>query len=243
MPADVALIIFDCDGVLIDSEILVCRLTSEELTRLGYPISVGDVIARFAGRAEASMMAEIERDWGQPIPPEYFAQIRARIAQSYTTELEAIPEVRETLERIRCKVCVASSSYTEKLQLGLRSTGLLDRFGGNVVSASSVANGKPAPDVFVYAAGWMRTPVANCLIVEDSIPGVRAARAAGMRVLGFVGGRHCGPDHAARLREAGAEDVIEQMSHLEAHVPDAFMTADVAHLVPSGRGTIAEARH
>jgi HAD superfamily hydrolase (TIGR01509 family) len=212
MGADVSLIIFDCDGVLIDSEILVCRLTSEELTRVGYPISVDDVIARFAGRAERSMIAEIERDWQQSVPPEYFTRIRSRITESYAGELKAIAEVRDTIELIRC----------EKLQLGLRSAGLLDLFGGNVVSASRVINGKPAPDVFIYAAGWMRTPIANCLVVEDSVPGVRAARAAGMRVLGFVGGGHCRDGHGARLLDAGAERVIDHMGHLQDVVPEAF---------------------
>ena len=219
---DVRLIIFDCDGVLIDSEILVCRLTAEELTRLGYPIMRDEVVARFAGRAEASMAAEIERDWGRPIPAEYYTGIRARIAESYATELEPIPEVAETVRAIQCGVCVASSSYPEKLESGLRSTGLLDLFDGNVVSASRVANGKPAPDVFLYAAGWMRADASECLVVEDSVPGVRAARGAGMRVVGFTGGRHCGPGHGARLVGAGAERVIERLSELRQIAPEAF---------------------
>jgi len=223
---DITLILFDCDGVLINSEILVCRLTAEELTRLGYPIALDDVIARFAGRAEASMVAEIERDWGRPVPTEYFTRIRSRITESYAGDLRAIPEVRDTLDLIRCAICVASSSYPDKLRLGLRATGLLDRFGGDVISASLVANGKPAPDVFVFAAGWMRTPVAHCLVVEDSIPGVRAARAAGMRVVGFVGGQHCDDGHGARLLDAGAERVIDRMSQLRDAVPEVFIRAD-----------------
>jgi HAD superfamily hydrolase (TIGR01509 family) len=221
---EISLIIFDCDGVLIDSEILVCRLTSEELTRLGYAISVDDVIARFAGTAEESMIAKIEHDWGQPVPPEYFPRIRARISDSYANELRAISGVLGTLRSLECDICVASSSYPEKLQLGLQSTGLLDCFDGNVVSAARVQSGKPAPDVFVYAAGWMRTPVANCLVVEDSVPGVRAARAAGMRVLGFVGGGHCRQGQSARLLDAGAEAVIDEMSQLRNIVPEAFAT-------------------
>lgn len=223
MPKDVKLIIFDCDGVLIDSESLVCRLTSEELTRLGFAIGVDEVIARFAGRAEPSMIAEIERDWGRPVPPDYFSRIRSRITQSYATELRAIPEVRDTLDLIDCDICVASSSYPEKLRLGLTSTGLLDRFGGNVISASRVANGKPSPDVFVYAAGWMRAPVADCLVIEDSVPGVRAARAAGMRAIGFTGGAHAGEGHAERLHDAGAERVIGRMSELRDVAPAAFV--------------------
>lgn len=226
MSADTRLIIFDCDGVLIDSEIVICRLTSEELTRLGYAISIDDVIARFSGRAQRSIVDEVEQDWGQRLPPEYFARIRERTSEVYKADLQAIPAIAETLDLIRCEICVASSSYPEKLLLGLRTTGLLDRFGGNVISAASVARGKPAPDVFVYAAGWMRTPVANCLVVEDSVPGVRAACAAGMRVIGFVGGRHCGPGHKARLLQAGAEQVIEHMDELRGAVPEAFTAAE-----------------
>lgn len=219
---DVRLIIFDCDGVLIDSEALVCRLTGEELTRLGYAIGTDEVIARFAGRAEASMIAEIERDWGRPVPPAYFDRIRSRIAAAYKGELDAIPGVADTLDLIGCAICVASSSYPEKLQLGLGATGLLDQFGGNVISASRVARGKPAPDVFLYAAGWMRTPVAHCLVVEDSVPGVLAAKAAGMRAIGFTGGRHCGEGHGRRLLDAGAEKVIDRMDQLRCAVPQAF---------------------
>jgi HAD superfamily hydrolase (TIGR01509 family) len=217
-------LIFDCDGVLIDSEIVVCRLVAESFTRLGHPLAVEDVIRRFAGRPEPDMIAEIERDWGRPVPPEYFDAIRARTAEAYATELRAVPHAAETLRRIKVPVCVASSSYPEKLRLGLESVGLYDRFAPNLVSATYVARGKPAPDVFVYAAGWMRTPIAECLVVEDSLPGVRAAKAAGLRVVGFTGGAHCGPEHRDRLIEAGAEQVLADFRELEGLLPAAFRT-------------------
>src|SRR5205823_3819783 len=108
----------------------------------------------------------------------------------------------------------ASSSHPEKLRLGLQSVGLLERFEPHVISASQVEHGKPAPDVFIYAAGWMRTPVAQCLVIEDSIPGVCAAKKAGMRVWGFTGGQHCGPEHQGRLQEAGAEIVFDDFHNL-----------------------------
>lgn len=208
--------------MLIDSEILVCRLTAEELTRAGHPIGTAEVVARFAGLAEGSMVAEIERGSGRPVPPDYLDRIRARIAESYATELRAIAGVADTIRATGCGTCVASSSHPRKLELGLRSTGLWDLFGGNVVGAARVAAGKPAPDVFVYAAGWMRAPVADCLVVEDSVPGVRAA---GMRAVGFVGGGHCGPGHGARLLDAGAERVIERMGELRDVAPEAFAPA------------------
>src|SRR3954469_5034404 len=164
------LVIFDCDGVLIDSEIVVCRLGSEAFTRLGHPLTLEDVIRpfagrrvaaastgrgpprtwedvirRFAGRPEREMITEIEHDWGRPVPPEYFDQIRAATAEAYATELRAVPGARETLGRIRIPVCVASSSYPEKLRLGLESVDLHDRFDSNLVSATFVAHGKPEP--------------------------------------------------------------------------------------------------
>src|SRR3954463_15419252 len=104
------MIIFDCDGVLIDSEIVVCRLVSEAMTRLGHPLSLDEVIRRFAGRPEPEMIAEIERDWGRSVPPEYFPEIRGHVVRAYAPELRAIPGVAETLCRLRVPYCVASSS-------------------------------------------------------------------------------------------------------------------------------------
>jgi HAD superfamily hydrolase (TIGR01509 family) len=217
-----SLVIFDCDGVLIDSEIVVCRLTSEELTRLGYRVTLEEVIDRFAGRPEREMIAEIESDWGRKVPPAFFDRIRLRIDEAYASELRIMPEIVGVLDRIRIDICVASSSYPAKLALGLRSVGLYERFAPNVISASFVTHGKPAPDVFIYAAGWMRREVADCLVIEDSVPGVRAAASAGMRVFGFAGGTHCRPSLRGRLMDAGAEYVVTDFRELEALVPGAF---------------------
>jgi beta-phosphoglucomutase-like phosphatase (HAD superfamily) len=112
--------------------------------------------------------------------------------------------------------------------MGLEATGLLARFGENVVSAASVARGKPAPDVFLYAAGWMRAQIEDCVVIEDSVPGVRAARAAGIRTFGFTGGGHCSPDLGAKLRAAGAETVISDMR-------------DLRHLLPGVLGEVMAA--
>ena len=209
--------------MLIDSEIVVCRLASEELTRAGYPITLDQVIERFAGRPEWEMMAEITSDWGRPAPSEYYDRLRRRIEESYRTELRAMPGVLETLRALRIPACVASSSYPAKLRLGLEATGLHRSLAPNVISASLVAHGKPAPDVFIYAAGWMRAAVPDCVVIEDSVHGVRAAVAAGMSVIGFAGGAHCGPDHGGRLAAAGAASVITRFGDLRAALPEAFM--------------------
>jgi HAD superfamily hydrolase (TIGR01509 family) len=224
----IQLIVFDCDGVLIDSEVLVCTFCSEELTRLGYPITPAEVVARYAGRPEREIIAHIEQQWARAVPPEYFSAMKRRIQHAFRHELRAVPYVDEVLRRVRIPMCVASSSNPEKLRMGLEATGLFSHFAREgsatpaVISAAWVTHGKPAPDVFIYAAGWMRTPVENCLVLEDSVPGVRAARAAGMRVFGFTGGAHCDASHAARLLEAGAEQVLPDMRDLLRELPHLF---------------------
>ena len=219
---DPKLIIFDCDGVLIDSEIIVCRIVGDVLTELGYAMTVDDVIGRFAGRPEREMVADIEADWGRPLPGSFFTECRRRTADAYRTELRPMPGIREALDAISIPICVASSAYPEKLRLGLVSTGLQDRFGANVISASVVSRGKPEPDVFIYAAGWMRRSVTESVVIEDSLPGVRAAASAGMRVLGFAGGRHCPAGHGERLIEAGADAAFTRMADLRRLLPSAF---------------------
>ena len=222
----IELIIFDCDGVLIDSEILVCTFVSEELTRLGYPITTEEVILRYAGRPEREMVADIEQNWGQPVPASYFTEVKRRVADAFTSSLKITPGVLETVPEVRIPICVASSSAPEKLRMGLTYVQLHTHFAPNIVSASYVAHGKPAPDVFIYAAGWMKISVEKCLVIEDSLPGVRAAKSAGMRVFGYAGGSHCAPGHDRRLLEAGAELVLRDMRELRTALPAAFLRRD-----------------
>lgn len=219
---EIDLLIFDCDGVLVDSEILVCTAVAEELTRLGYPISWEDVVRRFAGRPEREILAEVAADWGQSVPPAYFSAMKERVDRAFRSELQAMAGTLEVLPHVQIPKCVASSSAPAKLAQGLRHTGLYNLFAPNIVSVHSVARGKPAPDVFIFAAGWMRTPVQRCLVIEDSVPGTRAASAAGMRVFGFAGGSHCTPGHAEGLLEAGAERVLLHMEELPEALPKAF---------------------
>ncbi len=209
-------LIFDCDGVLIDSEIVVCRIAAEELTRLGFAITTEQVIERFAGRPDPEMRAEVEREWGQPIPEAYRENVRARTIQAYATELKIMPGMQEALDAIYLPVCVASSSGPDKLRLGLETAGLYQRFAPNVISGALVAQGKPEPDIFIFAAGWMKASPKSCLVVEDSVPGTRAAKRAGMHVLGFTGGTHTTPDHAHRLQQAGADFTFAEMTQLPA---------------------------
>ena len=214
------LIIFDCDGVLIDSELIACGADADELTRLGYEITVEDVIRRFSGVPSDEMYAEVEREFGRPLPPDLEARIERRVLQRYREDLNAIALVEETVAALPWRYCVASSSRPHKLGLGLIETGLYNLFYPHIFSATLVKRGKPAPDLFRYAAHKMAVAADRCVVIEDSVAGVTAAEAAGMRVLGFVGGSHCLPEHDRELRAAGAELVFDSFDLLPAVVRD-----------------------
>ena len=207
-------VVFDCDGVLIDSEMIAARVCSEELTRLGFPLTIEQCIQRFTGRPDREMKAELEEEFGRPIPRSYNENVHARISEAYVTELKILPGLKEALATITEPVCVASSSRPDKIRLGLESVGIYGRFAPNIVSASMVARGKPEPDVFIFAAGWLRVSPRYCVVIEDSVAGVRAAVRAGMTVIGFGGASHFGPGDRERLLEAGAFQVIDNMDAL-----------------------------
>ncbi|MET3581470.1 HAD superfamily hydrolase (TIGR01509 family) [Mesorhizobium robiniae] len=198
------LVIFDCDGVLIDSEILACRIDAEELNAIGYPITLEEVVLRFTGLPSGSMRAVVERDLGRPLPDNFEAIIRKKTSDAYRTDLTAIAGMAEFIDALDIPACVASSSAPDKLRYGLELTGLYQRFAPNVFSTTMVANGKPAPDLFLHAARTMGVEPDRCVVVEDSTAGVRAGVAAGMHVVGFTAGSHCGQGHGERLLEAGA---------------------------------------
>lgn len=212
------LMIFDCDGVLIDSEIIACAVDAEELTAAGYPISTPDVVRQFSGRPAQEMLDAIERDWGRKLPADFARRVEARVLARFRSELQPIPGAAATLAQLPWRFCVASSSKPSKLALGLVETGLFDLFYPHIYSTALVKAGKPEPDLFLLAARRLGAETRRCVVIEDSIAGVTAARRAGMRALGFTGGSHCSDDHADDLREAGAELVFERFSELAAIV-------------------------
>ena len=208
------LIIFDCDGVLVDSEVISCRVHSEVLTRNGYPITIEQVFDRFLGRSSRQAHAEIEAEFGRPLPDNVDAELKNEIARSFALSLEAMPHIREALDAIAQPVCVASSGSHEKMQASLGRVKLYDRLAPNIFSAAQVKHGKPAPDLFLVAAERMNVPPQRCMVIEDSVTGVTGAVAAGMAVLGFCGGSHCRPGHAKSLREAGAHQTFDDLRRL-----------------------------
>jgi HAD superfamily hydrolase (TIGR01509 family) len=212
------LVIFDCDGVLIDSEPLVNRAHAETLALCGYAIGADTLLERFCGVSDAEMLAAIEREWGRALPAAYAEAVAARIARDYRASLEPVPGIRAALALLALPFCVASSSLPAQLRLGLEVAGLLEFFDPHLFSATMVARGKPAPDLFLYTAERMGAAPSRCLVVEDSLAGVAAARAAGMTALGFCGGSHCRPEHGDRLLAGGADLVIRDMRDLPAAI-------------------------
>lgn len=187
-PGPITLVIFDCDGVLIDSERLAVRVDAELLTELGWPLSEAEVFAMFGGRSQADMFAEVAVKLGKALPPGWQSIFERRYREAFTAELAPIDGIVEALDAITCKTCVASSSTPEQLRLKLTLTNLYEHFRGRIFSSSDVENGKPAPDLFLHAAREMGVPPAECVVVEDSQYGVQAARSAGMRCFAFSGG-------------------------------------------------------
>ncbi|SDR25523.1 haloacid dehalogenase superfamily, subfamily IA, variant 3 with third motif having DD or ED [Rhizobiales bacterium GAS113] len=210
------LLIFDCDGVLVDSEYLFARVASECLAEIGIAIDAGEAARRFAGVSLKDILAAVERERGLALPAGFEAYLISREDEAYARLLEPIAGVRDAILSIGLPRCVASSSLPDRISESLVVTKLDDLFGEEArFSTALVANGKPAPDIFLYAAQHMRKAPEACIVVEDSVPGVIGGVAAGMRVVGFVGGRHCGQDHGQRLTAAGAHIVIAEMAQLQ----------------------------
>lgn len=225
MPID--LIIFDCDGVLVDSEVISCRAHADVLSRHGYPITADGVLHRFLGVSDLEARLMIEKEIGRKLPDDLEDQMKALVLQLYADELQAITHVAAAIAAINLPKCVASSGTPDKIRHGLTSAGLYDLLAPHLFSATQVARGKPAPDLFLFAARQMKTVPERCLVIEDSIPGVTGARAAGMAVLGFHGGSHCPPGHPAMLQAAGAELTFDDMRQLPALIRQAGAEAAV----------------
>lgn len=186
----IGLIILDCDGVIADSEILSAAVLIDQLAALGITVTPEDVRRDFLGRSFPTVAETIRRRFGGPLPPTFEADYRARLLDRFDTELRPTPGILPMLDRLRLPVCVATSSSPQRVGRTLQVLGLSARFEGRVFTASQVARGKPAPDLFLYAAGRMGCSPARTLVVEDSAPGIAAARAAGMAVLHYTGGMH-----------------------------------------------------
>ncbi|WP_449044857.1 HAD-IA family hydrolase [Paracoccus versutus] len=199
-------LIFDCDGVLVDSEPLAAAEIEALLQGLGAPITRARIYDEFLGRS-FSAIVEAARDQGVDLGPALPGYAEA-LALRFRRELRPVPGMAEALAQLSGPRAVASSSAPERLQLSLSLTGLAPLFGPHVYSATQVARGKPEPDLFLFAARHLGIAPADCVVIEDSPAGLRAARAAGMRVIGFLGGSHAAPARLAEKLAALAPDAL-----------------------------------
>jgi HAD superfamily hydrolase (TIGR01509 family) len=219
------MIIFDCDGVLVDSELIKCEVVAGRLGKLGIAITGTAIIERFTGVPEREMYQALSIETGVAIPPEHIAETHAlKISHCGAKGAAlAMPGIHQCLDRLRgVAACVASSSSPDMLEHLLRQAQLWDRFAPNIFSAAAVKRGKPAPDLFLFAAARMGVAPARCIVIEDSVAGITAARTAAMTPIGFAGGCHCGPDHADKLRRAGAGPVFADTASLGEYLAALF---------------------
>ena len=209
------LIIFDCDGVLVDSEPISLAVLLDMITAGGGNVGEEEAYQRFLGMSMASVGTILSEDFAFEMTDDHLEAMRAELNRRFVEELHPVRGIREALDRLPMKRCVASSSGIERIRLSLKLTGLLEMFEPSIYSASMVARGKPAPDLFLHAAAAMGVAPRDCLVIEDSPAGVRAAQSAGMRVFAFAGGSHAKPAGLSKTLAALAPDVLfEDMAHL-----------------------------
>ncbi|MEK9281995.1 MULTISPECIES: HAD family hydrolase [unclassified Bradyrhizobium] len=205
------LIIFDCDGVLVDSELLSCRCLSEVLAEFGIALSAERALELFLGRSTKAIEQHY-REVGQVVPEGFLPRLKSHVLKTFAASLAPVPGVSAVVSELGAPFCVASSSDLDRVSLSLDVTGLRPHFGDRLYTAQMVKHGKPAPDLFLHAAARMDADPARTLVIEDSVSGVQAAKAAGMTVWGFVGGSHYrGRDGRAILGSAGADRVFSRM--------------------------------
>ena len=222
------LVIFDCDGVLVDSEIIASRVEAELLTEAGYPIDPEELAARFAGLTFRDILLRVEKEAGIPVQASLLDREKAALDKALRS-VAAIDGVHQAVAAAGPVRCICSNSAPERLEMMLTSTGLKPLFGDRIFSsvATPTRKPKPAPDVFLHAASEMGVAPRNCFVLEDSVHGIAGAKAAGMRVIGFTGGAHTWPGHADALTEAGAETVIRRWADLPAVLSALTEWADV----------------
>ena len=214
------LVIFDCDGVLADSEIIAARVEADLLTKAGYPITAEELAQTYAGLTFKDILLRIESEAAVLFQASMLDEVERLVDQKLAREVRAIEGAREAVASVEGKRCVCSNSGTARVQSTLTRTGLAPFFAGAVFSAADLPSGrpKPAPDVFLHAAEAMAARPAATFVIEDSVHGIAGAKAAGMRVIGFTGGAHSHPGHADLLTEAGAETTIRRWADFPAVV-------------------------
>lgn len=212
--AKVELIIFDFDGVIVDSENLSSQAHAETLQQAGINLTIEQVDEQFIGIDVPTMRATLQSQFGAEKVKLYAENIDRVYKQKFRQELRLIPHIREFITTTKMPICIASNSTPDRLTISQQITNISDIFNGKTFSASMVKRPKPAPDLFLHAAKEMGYAPENCLVIEDGAHGVTAAVEAGIKSIGFYGGSHCKPGHAAQLTAAGAIHIFNDMSEL-----------------------------
>lgn len=220
MKRETELVIFDCDGVLVDSEIIAAEVEAKLLTDAGYPIDAMELAERFAGLTWKDILLAVEREASIPLQASLLTRSESLLDERLARSVKGIEGAAAAIARIDLPRCICSNSSDKRLELMLKRAKLWPLFSPQIFSAKNLGEGrtKPKPDVFLHAAETMKVDRGRVVVVEDSVHGIHGARAAGMRVIGFTGASHSYPSHADKLMDAGAETVIARMSELPATV-------------------------
>ena len=213
-------IIWDCDGVLIDSEVIACGVARDVFAELGRDIPLDEYITRFTGKSIRQAIEELAPENNFP-----FEDYKRRQAEAFSAKLKPVDGIEHVLKNLRLPMAIASGSELKRLEHCLGITGLLPYFNGHVYSSEMVARGKPAPDVFLYAAEKLGVKPENCLVIEDGVHGTHGAIAAGMDVYGYAGGCHMTPALTAALANAGVKDILNHISEVLALVQSEWKKA------------------
>ena len=210
------LIIFDCDGVLVDSEIIAAQVEAKLLTEAGYPIETEEMAERFAGMSWKDILLFVEREANIPLQASLLSESEKLLDDRLARSVKGIDGVAQAVTRINLPRCICSNSSPHRLKAMLTRAGTYKLFAPHIFSARETKDkkSKPAPDVFLHAAEALNVDPARAIVIEDSVHGIEGARAAGMRVIGFTGATHTYPSHADKLTEAGAETVINRFVDL-----------------------------
>jgi HAD superfamily hydrolase (TIGR01509 family) len=209
------LVIFDCDGVLVDSEPLSLDVLVRVLGNAGVDMDAEEATERFLGKSLKTMSDILHEEYGLAVDDHFLEEMRLDLYQRFRRELQPVAGIADALDELDIARCVASSSQMERIRLSLTITGLIDRLEPHLFSAPMVENGKPAPDLFLYAAEKMQTPPENCIVIEDSPAGIEAAQAAGMRVFAFAGASHAKSErHLATLQQLEPDVLFDDMREL-----------------------------
>jgi HAD superfamily hydrolase (TIGR01509 family) len=224
------LIIFDCDGVLVDSEIIAAQVESRLLTDAGYPISAEEMGERFSGMTWQNILLAIEQEASIPLSASLIDKSEKLLDARLERDVKVIEGVKFALSKLTTQRCICSNSSSQRLDMMLTKVGLKPYFEPHIFSAKDLGPDrvKPKPDIFLHGAKQFNVAPERTVVIEDSVHGIHGAKAAGMRVIGFTGASHTYPSHADRLTDAGAETVIARMSDLPATIAALSEWAELA---------------